>query len=133
MQEALNISKESVTNTDPPVRTVGLFLNFLFKDHVLPQRCLPSSPHSIRPMFSSAQNFVQMLHFCPEYSQSCLIKLIVNLYSGVPEPFEVFRCHSSTTEEELNIFLKRASNYGRHYLVLEVNKLPYMLLEVCVL
>ena len=120
--------------TDVPVRIVGAFLNALFEDHALPHRCRPSSPlrpRSITASLSLAQEFVQLLHFCPGYSQDGLIRVIISLYSGVPESFEVFHCRPTTSEEELNLFLKRAAKYPLQYLILEVNKLPYKLQEVC--
>ena len=120
--------------TDPPVRIVGAFLNFLFRDHILPHRCRPSSPPRLRSITSSlsiSHEFVQLLHFCPGYTQDGLLRVIVGLYNGVPESFEVFHCRPNTTEEELNLFLKRASKHPLQYLILEVNKLPYKLQEVC--
>lgn len=122
---------------DVPVKIVGAFLNFLFEDHSLPHRCCRSSasspllrPRSLTGSLSFVQEFVQLLHFCPGYTQDRLIRVIVGLYSGVPESFEVFHCRSNTTEEELNLFLKRAAKFPLQYLILEVNKLPYKLQEV---
>jgi hypothetical protein len=56
------------------------------------------------------------------------------VFGGVPEPFEVFHCRPTVTEEELRLFLnpKRATKHPFQYLILEVNKLPYQLQEVCV-
>ena len=119
--------------TDPPVHIVGAFLKALFEDHALPHRCRPSSPlrpRSITTSLSVTHEFVQLLHFCPGYTQDRLIRVIVGLYSGVPESFEVFHCRPSTTEEELNLFIKRAAKHPLQYLILEVNKLPYKLQEV---
>ena len=117
-----------------PVKIVGTFLNSLFEDHSLPHRCHPSSPllrpRSITGSLSLVQEFTQLLHFCPGYTQDGLIRVIVGLYSGVPESFEVFHCRSNTTEGELNLFLKRAAKFPLQYLILEVNKLPYKLQEV---
>ena len=117
-----------------PVKIVGTFLNSLFEDHSLPHRCHPSSPllrpRSITGSLSLVQEFTQLLHFCPSYTQDRLIRVIVGLYSGVPESFEVFHCRSNTTEGELNLFLKRAAKFPLQYLILEVNKLPYKLQEV---
>jgi hypothetical protein len=119
-----------------PVKIVGAFLNSLFKDHSLPHRCHPIasspllSPRSVTGSLSLVQEFVQLLHFCPGYTQDRLICMIIGLYSGVPESFEVFHCRSNTTEGELNLFLKRAAKFPLQYLILEVNKLPYKLQEV---
>ena len=121
--------------SDPPVRIVGAFLSSLFQDHLLPHRCQitsPLRPRSITASLSMVQDFVQLLHFCPDYSQDRLVRVIVGLYNGVPESFEVFHCRPTTTEEELNLFLKRASKYPLQYLILEVNKLSYKLQEVSI-
>ena len=122
------------TDDDVPVKIVGAFLKYLFVDHSLPHRCRPSSPllrpHSITSSLSLTQEFVQLLHFCPGYTQDSLIRVIIGLYDGVPESFEVFHCRPNTTEEELNLFLKRAAKFPLRYLILEVNKLPYKLQEV---
>ena len=120
--------------SDVSIKIVGAFLNFLFEDHTLPHRCHVTSPLfrpcSITESLSLIQDFVQLLHFCPGYTQGGLIRVIIGLYSGVPESFEVFHCRSNTTEGELNLFLKRVAKFPLQYLILEVNKLPYKLQEV---
>ena len=120
--------------TDTPIRTVGVFLCYVFRDHSLPCRSSVTSPGlrivSATLPTSCAINFTQNLYFCPSYTQRRLIQVIISLYSGVPESFEVFRCHPTTSEEELNLFFLRASKYFRHYVILEVNRLPYKLQEV---
>ena len=120
--------------SEVPVKIVGAFLNSLFEDHTLPHRCRLSSPvvrpRSLTASLSLVQDFVQLLHFCPGYAQDGLIRVIIGLYNGVPESFEVFHCRSNTTEGELNLFLKRAAKFPLQYLILEVNKLPYKLQEV---
>ena len=113
---------------------VGRFLAVLFGNHSLPQRRgsgfgLPR-PRSISRISLSSESVVQMLHYCPNYSQAELIQLIVSIYDGVPESFEVFRCRPSSTEEELSLFLKRAAKHPLQFLLLEVNRLPFKLQEV---
>ena len=117
--------------TEDPVYTMGTFLNFIFENHVLPHRCDHSSSYVISGS-SVGHEFVQLLHYCPGYSQYSLIRFVIGLLHGVPESFEVFRCCSSTTEEDLKLFMKRASKHPLTYLVLEVNKLPNMLQEVLI-
>ena len=74
-----------------------------------------------------------LLHYTPGYSQSQLIRLICVLYNGVPECYEVFHCRPSTTQEELCLFMKRIRYHPSTYLVLQVNRLPFHLQEVCLL
>ncbi len=66
------------------------------------------------------------------FTQSQLLRLIISIYGGVPEAFEVYHCRSTSTEEELRLFMnpKRATKRPFQYLILEVNKLPYRLQEV---
>ena len=58
--------------------------------------------------------------------------LITELYEGVPEPFEVFRCRPNTTHEELNLFIERIRHHTLPYLVLHIDKLPFKLQEVSI-
>ena len=60
------------------------------------------------------------------------MRLIISIYGGVPEAFEVFHCRPTTTEEELRLFLnpRRATKKPFQYMILEVNRLPYPLQEV---
>ena len=78
---------------------------------------------SVSPPSGSPQGTYQ-LHYAPGYTQSQLLRLITEIYEGVPESFEVFYCHPSTNEEELKIFMERVKHHSLLYLILEVNKLP---------
>lgn len=71
-----------------------------------------------------------LLHSCPGFTQRELIPLILNIFGGVLEPFQVFRCQASTTQEKLALFLKRAAKFQIPHLIVEVNKLPFHLQEV---
>ncbi len=112
--------------------TIGQFLHVLFLKHTFPRRsdCTPFLRTCSLTSFPLSHDFTQLLHYCPRYSQSELIQMLVGIYSGVPEAFEVFRCRPSTTEEELTLFLKRTARYSLRSIVLEVNKLPFKLQEV---
>lgn len=126
MQETLN----TLTNLTSPMEVVGKFMDMLFKDdHSLPQRCLvkPSLSCHIR---STTSHSVQLLYSCPTHSQLDLICLILNIFSGIPEAYQVLHCKASTTEEELSRFLQRVEKHRAHYLVLDVNRLPFKLQEV---
>ena len=119
--------------TDTPMHTVGAFLSSLFKNFELSSHSLkrrrPSVPSRTNPSQST-----HILHSCKGYSQGQLLRLIISIYGGVPEAFEVFHCRATTTEEELRLFLnpRRATKRPFQYLILEVNRLPYQLQEVCI-
>ena len=53
----------------------------------------------------------QMVHFAPNYDNGQLLRLLIHIYKGVPESYEVFQCNMSSTEEDLNLFLSRTSKF----------------------
>lgn len=108
-----------------PMLVVGQFLNDLLLNHTLPQSVYPPGRNS-----SSSDDFSQPLYSCPHYTQKDFLCLILRIFSGVPESYQVLRCQASTTEEELSIFLKRAENCHGQYLMLNINTLPFKLQEV---
>ena len=117
------------------MHVVGEFLREVFSNHSLPKHCHSykslSRPHSISQL-SIMPEPSQQLHYCPRYLQAQLIRLIISIYNGVPEAFEIFHCHPTSTEEDFSLFLKRVTKHPLQYLVLEVNRLPFKLQEVCV-
>ena len=129
---------EGDPDEDTPMHVVGAFLsalygNFELSTHSLTlKRCRTSSSMASKALSNQSTH---VLHSCKGFSQSQLIRLIISVYGGVPEPFEVLHCQPTTTEEELRLFLspKRATKRPFQYLLLEVNKLPYQLQEVCVI
>ncbi len=133
-KELINCQKD-VQNEEPPMHTIGQFLDVLFYEHPLPRRSDSAPLLRTRSLtsFSLSHDFTQLLHYCPRYSQSQLIQMLIGICSGVPEAFEVFRCRASTTEDELTLFLKRAARHSLRSIVLEVNKLPFKLQEVSTL
>ena len=121
-----------VKSDNAPMHVVGEFLGMVFCNHSLPKRHDESTSQPLYVSKPSSPAPTQLLHYCPGYSQGQLIRLIVSIYNGVPEAFEVFHCHPASTEEELSRFLKRVAKHPLQYLVLEVNRLPFKLQEVCV-
>ena len=128
------LTTEEKKSGNTPMHVVGSFLAALFQNFELSTYTLkhrrPSSLLSHSPSSQSAH----ILHSCQGFTQSQLLRLIISIYGGVPEVFEVFHCRHNTTEEELRLFLnpKRATKRPFQYLILEVNRLPYQLQEVCV-
>ena len=114
------------------MEVVGRFLGDLLQNHTFPQHSTPAvqRPSAIHFCDSSYTN--QFLHHAPKYSQSQLVRLIFSIYGGLPKSFEVFHCQASSTKEELGLFLERVERKPLRYLILEVNKLPFRLQEVCV-
>ena len=129
-----SLASVSVVDMDKsPMRVVGMFLSVLLQNHTLPRRCsvnkdkILSLPRHIRNFNTY---LAQPLYFCPTYSQTDFLCLILNLFNGIPESYQVLRCQATTTEEELGLFLKRVEQHTAHYLMLDVNRLPFKLQEV---
>ena len=132
VQSYLTRAAESILRSETPMHVVGKFLAVLFANHSLPtRRGLGKRPPSVTSRSRSYRHeYTHTLHYCPGYSQKELVQLIVSICNGVPESYEVFHCHKSSSREELELFLKRALHHPLHYLMLEVNKLPFKLQEV---
>lgn len=110
---------------------VGEFMNVLFQGLPLPhQRVLMDTAPSLPQR--THEHFVQPLYSCLSQSQLELVCLILNIFSGIPEAYQVLHCKASTTEEDLSRFLKRVEMYRGHYLMLDVNRLPFKLQEVSI-
>ena len=94
----------------------------------MPERSLLGSA----AMSISASIEVDTLFSASKCSHNELVYLILSIYKGPPEPFELLRCYSTTTEEELRIFMKRILEHPRMYIILYVNYLPHFLQEVII-
>ena len=116
------------TSTARAMLTAGEFLNIVFEDHNLPQRCLIKN--TLSHSSHAAGYFAQPLYPCSVHSQQHVICLVLGIFSDIPESYRVLQCNKSTTEEELKRFLKRVEKHRGHYLVLDVNRLPFKLQEV---
>ena len=115
---------------------VGSFLNNLFSESGILDCSLPMQPSKVstpleQTLFSSSQ-ISSTFHSAPGYSQEKIIRLVLKIYGGSPEAFQVLRCTAMTTEQDLRLFMKRVIQHPMcQYLILEVNILPFQLQEVC--
>ena len=128
--ESYLFQEQDVDST--PMHVVGLFLSALFKNSDLSMNSLKRRRTTSALSRTMSQQSTHILHSCQGYTPSQLLRTIISVFGGVPEPFEVFHCRPTVTEEELRLFLnpKRATKRPFQYLILEVNKLPYQLQEV---
>ena len=115
-----------------PMHVVEVFLSALFKNSGLSMNSLKRRRTTSTLSRTMSQQSKHILHSCQGYTPSQLLRTIISVFGSVPEPFEMFHCRPTVTEEELRLFLnpKRATKHPFQYLILEVNKLPYQLQEV---
>ena len=72
-----------------------------------------------------------MVHHATGFSQRKLIELIIDIYNGsLPQSYQVLRCQHGTTQEEIQLFMSKASMHHLEYTVLGVNNLPLQVQEV---
>ena len=137
LQEAMASTWTPPIHTDlesrTPMHVLGQLLNTicshrLLTPHLLKQRTNCQSKPTLGPQIS--QRNLYQLHYGPSYNSSQIIRMIIEIYQGVPEGFAVFHCRSTTSAEELTLFIERMRHYHLPYLVLQVNQLPFKLQEV---
>ena len=115
-------------NEGASVRTPLYTLGFVVSE-LMPKYGLRSRP---RALHNPPQS---VLYVCTGCTQSQLISLIVSIYGGAPEVYEILHCQPSTSKKELERFIS-PSRHALHkktpstYLLLEVNLLPSDLQEV---
>jgi len=51
------------------------------------------------------------VYYAPQFNNEKLLLLLLKIYNGVPESYEVFHCHKDSAEEDLKLFLHRASKF----------------------
>lgn len=121
---------ESIASSNA-MECIGRFLGVLFEEHGVSQ-CAAKPLDVVSGTTPSLETFSaqQFLHYAPKYQQLNLMRLVVQICNGVPEYFEVFHCHSSSTKADLGLFLERMERNPLRYIVIEVNKLPPTLQEV---
>ena len=88
---------------------------------------LQDVPYSYR-VSQSIEN--QPLYLCASLSKKEIVCLIIGIFDGIPEPYRVLRCQSTTTENEVTMFWNRSNHLKADYLVLNFNKLPLTIQEV---
>ena len=105
-----------------PMITVGQFLNSLINFCQI-EICNSS-------LSSYSPPFYQPLYTCSSLSKREMLCLIIGIFNGIPKPYQVLRCESTTTEHEVMLFWKRSQYFKSEYLILNFNKLPFKIQEV---
>ena len=115
-----------------PVKVVGDFLHSIFANDCLPPaiRLYATFPlHSEVPAVPHRNKFT--LHAVHNFIPLQMLQLIVTVFDGVPNSFQIFQCTQNTTEQQLDIFFDRAFHWNDlRYLLLGVNYLHNELQEV---
>ena len=127
---AENISPIVPDCTKAPMEVVGHFLDVLLMDYMLPQRHAMMDSQILPHSQGISDHYSQPLYCSSANSQMDFTKLVLKVFSGVLQSYQVMRCQATTTSEELNLFLKRVETHHMDYLMLGINKLSFQLQEV---
>ena len=104
---------------------VGSFLHTLFSER---RYCLkmPTRRHDDLVKVRSSSDVLvdahDVLYSATNFNQNQLIRLILGVYGGPPEPFEQLRCCKSTTEQDLRMFMKLVLEHPRKYTIFLVRQ-----------
>lgn len=114
-------SKDDITSSS--IYVIGSFLKELFlSDNSLEEHLAQRYDRNIK-----CDMDIIVAKGC---SQKQLIHLLVSIYNGIPEYFDILRCHSATTVQDLRAFMDRVILIPRLYVIVEVNLLSFELQEV---
>lgn len=112
------------TETSSSIENVGLFLEKIFESNC------SLETERLAKRYELHFQLEHDILIAKQYDQQKLIHLIISIYNGIPEHFDILRCCSTTTEHDLNSFMRRVLLVPRIYLILEVNRLSFELQEV---
>ena len=66
--------------------------------------------HDAVILFKCVQ-FQEVVYYAPHYDNERLLLLLIEIYNGVPESYEVFHCNEESAEDDLKLFLHRATKF----------------------
>ncbi|XP_065839047.1 uncharacterized protein [Oscarella lobularis] len=122
IQAILERRSYMLRETESSMDTAAVFLEKLRTD-----KSLRASPMR---RTAKKDTVAQSVYLAFGFSRKQLFELIVKLYDGFPESYELLRCTEETLKEDLNLFLQRARAFpSRIFTLVEVNKLRIELQE----
>ena len=118
--------KSSISSGYHPFELCGKFLDALVMDpgaanHLYPKR---------RVLAGSPMPKGHIVHIADTFSPDQVFRLLLEIYQGLPESFELMRCTPVTSREELDLFLRRSMMIQyRTFVMVNVNHLSTDLQE----
>lgn len=110
------------------LEVVGALVVSLMEDDQLKHLCLPDQ--LLSTSLRNRANSGHTVHLAYGFSSEQVLRLVVQIYHGLPQSFEFLLCNSLTTKDELDLFLRRPSAFERRTFVLvEVNTMNTELQE----
>ena len=114
---------------ETPVQRVGTFLKRLVDDKDLFTRLYPARR---RQMTSERSKWRKshVVHLAYGFNLDQLLKLILQIYRGFPESYEILRCTKKTTKGDVELFMKRLQQFPyRQFTFVQVEELSIELQE----
>ncbi|XP_019857334.1 PREDICTED: uncharacterized protein LOC109585637 [Amphimedon queenslandica] len=113
----VGLSLGSISSQETPTGVVGLYLYEVFKSVVIS-----------KPIEKDFRSFA-VLHQCHKFTVKHLIQGLYSINSQFPKCYELLRCHSGTTLNDIQLFFQRIEFFPRHYYFLQVDQLNSKLQE----
>ena len=114
------------TSADNPFELCGKLLEVLVSDRNAANYLYPKR----RMMAEIPMPEGHIVHGAHKFSPDQVFRLLLQIYQGLPESFEVMRCTSVTSREDLDLFLQRAVVFqSRTFVMVNVDRLSTNLQE----
>ena len=115
LQEFIN----SASFEGSPTEIVGSYLDNVLKSSVISQPCGSNDFRSFA-----------VLHQCQKFTSKHLIQCLYSINGHFPKCYELLRCHSGTTVNDIQLIFQRIQFFPQHYYFLQIDRLSSKLQEV---
>ena len=111
----------------PPIKSAVVFLNKLMEYNVLhaPQQVMLVRQSTCSGKDVTVHGPVRIrhftLHYVPGFTHKQQMQLLFDILQGIPLPFQLLRCTTSTTNEELELFFQRMTKFPENQYVVNTN------------
>ncbi|XP_065828093.1 uncharacterized protein [Oscarella lobularis] len=118
-----------IQSEETPVQRVGTFLKRLVEDKDLFTRLYPARRRQ-RTSERSKPGKSHVVHLAYGFNLDQLLKLILQIYDGFPESYEMLRCTKKITKGDVELFMKRIQQFPyRQFTFVQVEELSIELQE----
>ena len=124
---ATDVDERSLVENELPMKQVGTFLRRLTSDETFLHRLYPQRTERERHAHG------HVVHLAYGFNLDQLLKLILKIYDGFPESYEVLRCTRKTSKDDIRLFIERITRFPiserRQFTFVQVEELGIELQE----
>ena len=100
-----------MVTSDTYIRYVYVYMVHLVCIIYYTQKCVLEFFQMYVKLSTLFLQFVCSFHIATSFTSKDLIRLILEIYGGIPGPYELYHCGPDTTSDELSLFYKRAMKF----------------------